>query len=134
MNPVFHQGVRSVILVPEDTCMLASDERRTAMFDLVRRWRESGTRARVFAQEHGVTAWTLYYWREQLTKEERPAQRPSRRPRTRMKKPKLVPVRIMPEEGSTLELILTTGDRVRVPGDVGADTLRRVVQVLRTAC
>jgi hypothetical protein len=52
--------------------MPASDERRTTMFDLVRRWRESGTLARTFAQEHGVTAWTLYYWREQLANQERP--------------------------------------------------------------
>jgi hypothetical protein len=42
---------------------------------------------------------------------------------------------IVPEDaGSALELILTSGDRVRVPGDVGLDTLRRVVQALRTAC
>jgi transposase-like protein len=115
--------------------MPASDERRTAMFDLVRRWRESGSPARVFAQEHGVTAWTLYYWREQLTKQARPARRPPRRPRAQPRKTKLVPVRIVPEDaGGALELILTTGDRVRVPAEVGADMLRRVVQVLRTAC
>ena len=57
--------------------MPASDERRTAMFDLVRRWRESGTPARAFAQEHGMTVWTLDYCRERLVKEERPARRPT---------------------------------------------------------
>ena len=115
--------------------MPASDERRTAMCDLVRRWRESGTPARAFAQEHGVTPWTLYYWREQLTEQERPARRGPRRSRVRSKKTTLVPVRIVPEDaGGALELILTSGDRVRVPGDVGLDTLRRVVQVLRTTC
>jgi len=47
----------------------------------------------------------------------------------------LVPVRIVPgDTGGVLELILASGDRIRVPGDVGLDTLRRVVQVLRTAC
>jgi hypothetical protein len=115
--------------------MPASDERRTAMFDLVRRWRESGTPARVFAQEHGVTPWTLYYWRERLVNEERPVRRPARRRRVRLKETKLVPVRIVPEDtGGGLELILTTGDRIRVRVDVGGDVLRRVVQVLRTAC
>jgi len=115
--------------------MPASGERRTAMFDLVRRWRESGTPARAFAQEQGVTAWTLYYWREQLVKQERPARRPPRRSRVRSKKMTLVPVRIVPgDTGGVLELILASGDRIRVPGDVGLDTLRRVVQVLRTAC
>jgi hypothetical protein len=115
--------------------MPASDERRTAMFDLVRRWRESATPARAFAQEHGVTAWTLYYWREQLAKQERPARRPPRRSRVRSKKTMLVPVRIVPENtGGGLELILTTGDRVRIPVDIGVDMLRRVVEVLRTVC
>jgi hypothetical protein len=105
------------------------------MFDLVRRWRESGTAARAFAQEHGVTAWTLYYWREQLVKEERPARRPPRRSRRRSKKMTLVPVRILPEAaGDVVEFILTSGDRVRMPGDVGLETLRRVVQALRTPC
>ena len=31
-----------------------------------RRWRESGQSARAFAQEQGVTPWTLYYWRKRL--------------------------------------------------------------------
>jgi transposase len=115
--------------------MPASDERRTAMFDLVRRWRESGTTARAFAQEHGVTAWTLYYWRDQLATQERPARRSRRRSCVRSKRTTLVPVRIVPDDaGGALELILASGDRVRVPGDVALDTLRRVVQVLRTTC
>jgi hypothetical protein len=118
--------------VPEDIDMPASDERRTAMFDLVRRWQQSGTTARAFAQEHGVTAWTLYYWRERLVNQERPARR--RRVRVRPKKTTtLVPVRIVPDgPGGALELILTTGDRLRVPVDVSVETLRRVVTVLRT--
>jgi transposase-like protein len=115
--------------------MPATDERRTAMFDLVRRWRESGAAARAFAQEHGVTPWTLYYWRQRLATEERPARQPSRRSRVRPKKTTLVPVRIVPEDTSgALELILTTGDRVRVPATVAVDALRRVVQILRMPC
>jgi hypothetical protein len=46
-----------------------------------------------------------------------------------------VPVRIVPEDTSgALELILTTGDRVRVPATVAVDALRRVVQILRMPC
>jgi hypothetical protein len=113
--------------------MPASEDRRNAMLDLARRWREDGRSARAFAQEHGVTPWALYYWRERLPNEERPARR--RPHRSRPKRTKLVPVRIMPEDaGGTLELILTNGDRVRASGDVAVDTLRRVVEVLRTTC
>jgi transposase-like protein len=105
------------------------------MFDLVRRWRESGTAARAFANEHGVTPWTLYYWRERLANEEQPARRPRRGTRVRPKKTTLVPVRVVPDDSTgALELILTTGDRVRVPARVAVDTLRQVVQILRAAC
>ena len=115
--------------------MPASDERRTAMLDLVRRWQESGLKARAFAQEHGVTPWTLYYWRERLATPARSA-RTRRRTRVRpAKKATLVPVRILPQETSEgLELILTNGDRIRVPSNVAVDRLRQVVQVMRTAC
>src|SRR5947208_2649195 len=61
--------------------MQAQEDRRSAMLDLARRWRESGAKARVFAQEHGITAWTLYYWRQRLAQEERPARRRRRSPR-----------------------------------------------------
>ena len=46
--------------------MLTPEARRQQRSDLARRWRESGTQARAFAQEHGVTPWTLYYWRQRL--------------------------------------------------------------------
>jgi transposase-like protein len=70
--------------------MEAQEDRRSAMLDLARRWRESGAKARVFAQEHGITAWTLYYWRKRLEREERPARR-RRRPR----RVTLAPVHVM---------------------------------------
>jgi len=35
--------------------MQAQEDRRSMMLDLARRWRDSGVKARAFAQEHGVT-------------------------------------------------------------------------------
>ncbi len=52
------------MLVPEEIRMPAPNDRTDRMLDLARRWRESGQSARAFAQEQGVTPWTLYYWRE----------------------------------------------------------------------
>src|SRR5260370_24339761 len=108
------------------------------MFGLVRRWRESGTTARAFAQEHSVPPWTLYYWREQLVKHERPARRPPRglRVRSGPNKTKLVPLRIVPEDTSGgLELILKTGDPVRISrerrGDTPPPTRERPPAILR---
>ena len=55
--------------------MPAPDHRRNQMLDLARRWRESGASARAFAEEQVVTPWTLYYWSERLTTENRPKRR-----------------------------------------------------------
>jgi hypothetical protein len=112
--------------------MQAQDDRRHTMLELARQWRDSGAPARVFAQEHGVTTWTLYYWGKHLARQDRPGRR---RPRSR--RVQLAPVHVMPRAediGSDLEIVLASGDRVRVSARVSVDTLRRVVQVLRTAC
>lgn len=111
--------------------MEAQEDRRTAMLDLARRWRESGVKARVFAQEHGITAWTLYYWRKRLARQGRPARR-----RRRVRRVTLAPVHVVAghERTGDLEVLLAGGDRVWVPADVSAETLRRVIAILRTAC
>jgi transposase len=112
--------------------MPAPDERRTKMLDLARRWRDSGVSARVFAQEQGVTAWTLYYWRQRLAGRDRPTRRRRRSPRVT-----LAPVHVVAgarDAGGDLEIVLASGDRVRVAAGVSAHTLRQVVAVLRTAC
>ena len=111
--------------------MPTPDDRRQQMLDLARRWQTSGASARAFAQEQGVTPWTLYYWRERLTSEQRP------RGGRRRERVRLAPVHIVEGPGvigGDLEILLCGGDRVRVPAAVSADTLRRVIDVLRAGC
>jgi hypothetical protein len=124
--------------VPKEISMQAQEDRRNAMLDLARRWRESGAKARVFAQEHGITAWTLYYWRKRLVGVERPVRRRRRLVRRHHSTPsvRLAPVQLVASDGTgtDLEVMLAGGDRVRVRADVSAETLRRVIQVLRDRC
>ena len=113
--------------------MQAQENQRSAMLDLARRWRDSGAKARVFAHEHGVTTWTLYYWRKRLVNLERP---PHRRRRSR-RRVTLAPVHVMTtaaDGAGDLEIMLASGDRVRVSARASVETLRRVIEVLRTAC
>jgi hypothetical protein len=112
--------------------MQAQEDRRRTMLDLARRWQDSGARARVFAQEHGITMWALYYWRKRLARQEGPPRR-RRRPR----RVTLAPVHVMAAAADStgdLEIVLVSGDRVRVSAGASMETLRRVVQTLRTAC
>ena len=117
--------------------MPAPNDRSDHRLDLARRWRESGLSARAFAQEQGVTPWTLYYWRERLLGGHT---RPTRRRRKRRSAPpvSLAPVQIVTSDGeggqSDVEILLASGDRVRVTARVSVETLRRVVEILRTPC
>jgi hypothetical protein len=112
--------------------MPTQEDRRHQMLDLARRWQASGTGARVFAREQGVTPWVLYYWRKELVPQTRPPRR-----RRRSRGGRLAPVHVMPgaaDSGGDLEIILAGGDRVRIAARVSADVLRSVIQVLRTGC
>jgi hypothetical protein len=109
------------------------------MTDEIRCWtlRDGGETAAPprehLAQKHGVTPWTVYYWRDRLAKPDRPKRRSRRAPRV-----KLAPVRLVApaaaEKGGDVEVILVSGDRVRMSTAVSAETLRCVIQVLRTGC
>ena len=110
----------------------AQEDHRNKMLELARQWRESGASARAFAQEQGITTWTLYYWRQRVVRHERSARRRPRRRRVR-----LAPVHVMPAAeplGSHVEIVLASGDRVRLSNQVSVETLRGVVQVRRAAC
>ena len=120
------------MLVPEDIAMQAHEDRRQQMLELARQWRDGGMSARAFAEGHGVTPWTLYYWRERLTKAERPPRR-----RRRSRRVTLAPVHVVTSAdlgGGDLDVILASGDRVRIRASASADMVRRVLDVLRTAC
>jgi hypothetical protein len=112
--------------------MQAQDDRRNEMLDLARRWQASGTKARAFAQEHGVTPWVLYYWRQRLAREDRPV----RRRRRRSRPVKRAPVHVVTDAdgGGDLEITLVSGDRVRVSAGVSADLVGHIVRVLRRPC
>lgn len=102
---------------------------RNKMLELARAWQESGAPARRFAQEHGVTTWALYYWRQRVPRQAGSARRPRRI--------RLAPVQVVgtPDDGAhDLEIVLASGDRVRVSAQVSGDALRRVIEVLRAAC
>ena len=91
-------------------------------------WREriaaqerSGVSVKRFCEERGLTEQSFYFWRKRLRK-----QAPMRFA--------LVETGVTPRERATevaLELVLTTGERVRIGPGVDLTTLRRVLEALR---
>jgi hypothetical protein len=98
---------------------------------LIDQWRAAGCNARVFARERGVSVSTLFRWRRRLAAAKRDAlTRPPEAGR-------LVPVRLMSpldESAPAIEVTLTTGDRIRIGSGVTPETVRSVVQALRSPC
>ena len=116
--------------------MRAPNDRTDRMLDVARRWRESGQSAGAFAQEQGVTPWTSYYWPERLAGEK--ARRARRRKPRASSRVSLAPMHVVTsgaeESRSDVEILLASGDRVRVTARVSVETLRRVVHILRAPC
>jgi hypothetical protein len=96
-----------------------SETRRTYWSKLISEQAVSGQAVRLFCQERGVGEHCFYYWRKRLQKNE--------------------PVRFALLEAKThiedmapaLELVLSTGERLRIGNGVNAATLRVVLETVR---
>ena len=92
---------------------------RQKWMDLIRQQEQSGAAVNVFCVNHGVSEPSFYSWRKRLAADE--------------------PVRFALVDASTteanqnapMELILASGDRLRIASGVDAITLRTVLGALR---
>ncbi|WP_437586812.1 IS66 family insertion sequence element accessory protein TnpA [Sorangium sp. So ce1000] len=108
------------------------DESRRIWRDRVARWHKSGHSARVFAEQEGVSAATLYSWSRRLGMKRREYRQHSEKATL----PALLPVVVAPSSatacspGTALEIVFPDGAVVRVPPTFDEDTLARVVRAL----
>ena len=110
---------------------MARIDQRERMRALIRKWRASGQTKTEFVRANGVSRGKLEYWVRRLGEE--PAERRGRRARS----VNLIPVRVTgtaSESPGEIEILLAGGDLVRVSPEVPAETLRRVIEVLRSGC
>ena len=76
-----------------------------------------------FARRHGVTPWTFWYWQRKRADADQPGAAVS-----------LIPVRVVSEDaGEPVEIVLTTGDRVRPGAGASVELVRVAVTALRSA-
>jgi transposase-like protein len=92
---------------------------------LVAQWRRSGESQAGFARRHGIPTWTFWYWCRKLSKNGVAAPEASSA---------FVPVRVTSDaETGVVEVVLPSGERVRVSAGASVDLVRLVVAALR-AC
>jgi len=98
-------------------------EARERWTRIVREWRKSGLGVRAFCQKHGVPEYGLYAWRRRSRNEKSPERRDG--------KGAFVPVRVVPQGGSStgLEISFPSGHVLRAGPQVDAETLARAVSL-----
>jgi transposase-like protein len=79
---------------------------------------QSGTSVRAFCQQHGISEYSFYHWRKRL-REQLP-----------MKFALVEASQSLPAAVAVLEVILTSGERLRIVPGIDAATLRLVLSVL----
>lgn len=98
----------------------------------VERWKDSGLTAEQYANELGINAKTLQFWKYKLAKPTSSARR-SKPPRIETALP-LIEMRPVSAEGGAFELELSGGKRLRIPVTFEVEALERLLAVLaRTA-
>jgi transposase-like protein len=93
-------------------------------------WREriaeqerSGVSVSQFCQTRGIRAHLFYYWRKRLREQQQPM---------RFALVERGPARQEAASEASLELVLASGERLRIGAGVDATTLRTVLTALRT--
>ena len=107
--------------------------RAREMHRVLVRWQRSGLTLREFGEKRGIAPSTLSWWRQVFRRageeEVNRAAAENAVVFTEVPKPAKVP-----GAPAVLEIILNSGHLVRVPAGADTDTLRRVLQALRTTC
>jgi hypothetical protein len=111
---------------------MARIDRAERMRRLIRQWRASGQSKAEFVRRHGLSRGKLEYWVRRLGG-------PTGGRGGRRREPvNLIPVRLsdqtVAEPSGGIEILLGSGDRVRVSPEVSAEALRRVIEILRGSC
>ena len=113
-----------------------SEKRKISGVDLrrfwrkaIKKWRNSGLSIRQFCKDQGLSKPSFYYWRKKLTKTEA-----TEVDRQKDNKPSaFIEVSIPDGNLSTLELVLTSGNILKISSSVDSRALNNVLSVLREA-
>jgi hypothetical protein len=95
------------------------EERRQLWRKLIAQHEQSGLSVRAFCQQRRTSEYSFYHWRKRLA-EQLP-----------MKFALVESSRSAPTAVAAMEVILTTGERLRIAPGIDAATLRLVLSVLR---
>jgi hypothetical protein len=97
-----------------------SETRREYWSKLIAEQQASGQKARTFCRERGIGEHSFYLWRKRL-----------RKPAVRFARIETQATSAGDSAACALELVLTSGERLRIGNQVQAETLRLVLETIR---
>jgi hypothetical protein len=99
----------------------------------VERWRDSGLGAKEFADQAGVDSDRLRHWKWRLAKEDtaRKVESCESTVSTPLPFVEVTPTPIRDRDDAIIEVVAPSGFCIRVPARFDADTLRRLLAVVR---
>jgi hypothetical protein len=117
-------------------------KRARAMRGMLERWRRSGLTQREFAAHEGIAVSTLTWWAYVFRHAGKPTNRSPKRPKWRPRSrqattPAFVEVKMsapIPTPVAPLEIVVRTGEVIRVPAQFDAVSLRAVIAALASPC
>jgi hypothetical protein len=95
------------------------EERRQLWCKLIEQQEQSGVSVRAFCQQHGTSEYSFYHWRKRLAA------------RLPMKFALVEANRAAPAAVAGVEVMLASGERLRITPGFDVSTLRLVLSVLR---
>jgi transposase-like protein len=106
------------VTVTDENVIAKNDQRRERIAEHER----SGMSVRKFCKERGIADHLFFYWRKRLRNQQRPV---------RFALVEKEAAQQAPATEAALELVLGTGERLRIGTGVDASTLRTVLEALR---
>jgi hypothetical protein len=99
--------------------------------EVLRRWRQSDLTIRAFCAREGLSEPSFYQWRRELARRDRAAAKTARPGNhAAASVPRFVPVEVVAQTTTTIEIVVPTGAVVRVRPGCDRQTLETLGQVL----
>ncbi|MEN6384796.1 MAG: hypothetical protein ABFD79_06325 [Phycisphaerales bacterium] len=93
-------------------------------------WKSSGLSVRQFCPNEKLTEASFYAWRKKLTGSDLV---PEEQDKPKLSEPEFIEVTISQNNSSAIELVLASGNTLRIPVGVDSATLSTVLSVVRSS-
>ncbi len=97
---------------------------------VIETWQSSGLSVRQFCAKEGLTEASFYFWRKKFAGDNKDANNQSQ---IKSSQSEFIEVAIPQNNSAAIELVLTSGNTLKIPAGVDSGTLSMVLSVIRAS-